>query len=191
MGRIAPYARMGRAQVAPRGRAARDHARPRVGPSTTQNSGPTGISGGPPARVGCAPSPRRPCRSRAGVRPCRGARAPSRGAGQVEPRRATRLPGCATRRATGSRSTPHRSPCRSSPAVAHDGDDLLGPRRIGWIAPSPLRGGGRRDIPACSRASETSGRVQQQLRHVASSDSRKARKPHSGYRHLDATATRP
>jgi hypothetical protein len=47
-----------------------DHARPRVGPVTMQNSAPTGSSARYRATVGVVPRPTRPCRPRVGGGPC-------------------------------------------------------------------------------------------------------------------------
>ena len=58
------------------------------------------------ARATAAPSPRRPCRSRADGHPCRGARAATRAADRGRARPARAPPGCAARRARARRSAP-------------------------------------------------------------------------------------
>jgi hypothetical protein len=83
---------------------ARDHGRPRVGPSMTQNSGPIGISTRAASHGRSCSSPRRPSRSRAADRPCRCARAVSRAWGRGRVRRARAPPGRAGRRARAPRS---------------------------------------------------------------------------------------
>jgi hypothetical protein len=71
--------------------------------------------GAPAATARAVRSPSRPCRPRAGGRPCRGARAPSRAVRRDQARSDRALNGRAIRRARARRSSRVRSPYRPSP----------------------------------------------------------------------------
>jgi hypothetical protein len=81
-----------------------DHARPRVGPVTMQTVGRRGAPSERQAMVGVAPMSTRPCRPRGDGRPCRAARAVTRGVVPGRPRRAPALRGYEGLRATALRS---------------------------------------------------------------------------------------
>ncbi len=135
--------------------AAHDHWRPRVGPLSTQSSGPTG-SCTRSSSHGCSSShPKSPYRLHDVGLPCLVARAGRRGADPDRPRPGRALRGCEVLRATGSRSARvaggrgggrrRRSSRRRSPRPSADRPDSARPC---------CAAGDRRESQASSRAIE-------------------------------------
>ena len=143
--------------------------RPRVGPVMTQNSGPTGSStrtsshgwSSSQAQSSMPTSRRRPpLPRRTSTAPRRASRSASASASASLIRKPARQSTAISPRS--------RRPCRSSPACAHDGDDLLDRRRIGRVAHAlvawrtPGVESGHR-----GRRSTAAGGIEQHLRHDA------------------------
>ena len=171
----APDARRERDGAAPLAQRSPTTRRPRVGPSITQNSAPTGSvrSDRPATAQVIAPRP--------GVHPYLPALVPLPGANQHRrrvadrdrTRSATAPPGSEARRATARRSSPHPpNPVPVGRDLAHNSDDLIDRRRIGRIPapcsarPARVMAGHRRWRPS------PAGDVEQLLRRHRSLPSR-------------------